>query len=103
MKKPTPFSIARSASKTTTINTNANVFPPPSHPMKVARELVKRLFTLSTSQHLSQHRGDFYAWSGAQWTELETRDLKSRCYALLEHAVYDDVDSKTGLVTQKPF
>jgi putative DNA primase/helicase len=71
--------------------------------MKVARELRKRLYTLPAGEQLRSHRGDFYLWDGTKWPELETRDLKARAYDLLEHAVYDHVDPKTGAVTQKPF
>jgi putative DNA primase/helicase len=97
---PGPFGRAR---KPITALVPPLVLPAPSHPMAVARELVKRLYTLPTGEHLRNHRGDFFQWDGTKWPELQTRDLKKRAYELVEHAVYEQVDDKTGLVTQKPF
>jgi putative DNA primase/helicase len=97
------FSSARRGPASAPSSKVALLVPPPSHPMAVARDLVKRLYTLPAGQYLRQHRGDFFFWSGTQWDELQARDLRSRCYALLEDAVYEDEDTKTGLITEKPF
>ncbi len=78
------------------------LLPPPTQPMRVAREIVTRLYTQPAGLILRNHRGDFYQWDGTKWPELETRDLRARSYGLLEHAVYEHVDSQ-GIPTLKPF
>jgi putative DNA primase/helicase len=80
------------------VKTKTLVVPPPSHPMSVARELVKSLYTLPAGLILRDHRGDLYRWDGARWPEIDKRDVRAAAYQLLEHAHYND--PKEGM---KPF
>ena len=62
--------------------------PPPGQPMAVAREILKRLYTLPAGEIIRAHRGDFYRWNGQCWPEVEDRDVRAQVYGLLEHATY---------------
>ena len=63
--------------------------PPPTHPMAVARELVKMLYTTSSGElTLRHHRGDFYHWNGSHWPDEDQRDIRGSAYRYLEHAQY---------------
>ena len=51
----------------------------PTHPMLVARELVKVLYSLPDGGlTLRDHRGDFYRWTGTHWPETDKRDVRAR-------------------------
>jgi putative DNA primase/helicase len=64
------------------------VLPPPGQPMRVARALVRALYTTPAGLILRNHRGDFYRWDGTHWPEVETRDVRAEAYHFLEHAIY---------------
>jgi putative DNA primase/helicase len=66
----------------------AHVVPAPGQPMRVARELVKALYTLPVGILLRSHRGDFFRWDGTRYSELDRRDVRRAAYEHLEHAVY---------------
>jgi len=83
------------APKVTDINWGASsapagmrVVPPPSQPMRVARELVKALYTQPDGIVLRSHRGDFYRWDGTRYREIDRRDIRRAAYDYLEDAVY---------------
>jgi putative DNA primase/helicase len=61
---------------------------PPGQPMRVARELVKALYTLPGGIILRSHRGDFYRWDGTRYLEIAHRDVRRGAYDYLEPAVY---------------
>jgi putative DNA primase/helicase len=62
--------------------------PPPGQPMRVARELVKALYTLPGGIILRSHRGDFFRWDGSRYLEIDRRDVRKKAYEFLEPAVY---------------
>lgn len=62
--------------------------PPPGQPMRVARELVKALYTLPGGLILRSHRGDFHRWDGTRYLEIDRRDVRRAAYDYLEPAVY---------------
>ena len=58
--------------------------PPPGHPMRVARDLVKTLYTEPGGVVLRSHRGDFYRWEGTRYYEVDRRDIRRAAYDWLE-------------------
>ena len=64
------------------------VVPPPGQPMRVARELVRRLYTMPTGVRLRSHRGDFYQSDGIRYIEIDRRDVRRAAYDHLEDAVF---------------
>ena len=71
---------------------------PPWHPMCVARELVKALYSPPAGLILRAHRDDLYRWNGVCWPEFDRRDMRAAAYRFLEHAHY--IHPEKGL---KPF
>lgn len=68
--------------------------------MRVARELVKTLYSLPAGTVLRSHRGDFYHWDAVRYVELDRRDVRRRAYEYLEDAVY--LHPKDGWVPFAP-
>ena len=93
-----PFTSARRSAPSS--KATQFLVPPPSHPMSVARELVKSLFTLPAGLILRDHRGDLYRWNGISWPEIDKRDVRAAAYQLLEHAHY--IDPKKGITPFAP-
>ncbi|ADG97285.1 phage/plasmid primase, P4 family [Segniliparus rotundus DSM 44985] len=63
-------------------------FPPPSAPMRVARQLAKGYEHESGLFTLGHLRGDWLLWDGSMWAVVEQDELRSHIYRSLEHAVY---------------
>lgn len=79
---------------------DAHLVPAPTAPSKVARELVKNLYTHTDSRLiLRNHKGDFYRWDGTCWPEAEARGIRGAAYDFLEDAVYFKVSKITGKET----
>jgi putative DNA primase/helicase len=69
----------------------ARVLPPPSEPMRVARQFVSQQLLYDGSPELPTLRfwhGGWWAWRTAHWVELEPRGVRSLLYQYTEHAVY---------------
>lgn len=66
------------------------IVPAPSNPMAVARRFVEALYLLPPDGRLvlRSYRGDFFLWNGANYVEVDRRDVRGRAYAFLEDAVY---------------
>lgn len=80
--------------------TTADVLPPPSKPMDVARMLVGSPHApLPPYRHW---RDAWMLWRGTHWTETDVASVRSWLYQRLEHAVYLEA-SKSGLLAEKPW
>nr|MBA2274914.1 hypothetical protein [Actinomycetota bacterium] len=56
---------------------DAHEVPAPTAPSKVARELVKDLYTHTDDRLiLRNHKGDFYRWDGTCWPEAEAIGIR---------------------------
>jgi putative DNA primase/helicase len=64
------------------------VLPPPSQPVRVARELVTRMAATGGTPHWSWWRGDFYRWSGAHWDAIEEPVIVKWLYRQTADATY---------------
>jgi putative DNA primase/helicase len=85
----TPATKARKATKPApTPAVGLRHVAPPSQPMAVARALVHALYQRADGLVLRYHRGEFYAWDGRCWPEIDQRDVRSAAYAWLEDATY---------------
>ncbi len=62
-------------------------FPPPSNPMKVARQL---LIPWQHGEHftLRHWRGSWMSWERSHWAEVDDREIRSLAYRRLENATY---------------
>lgn len=69
------------------------VFPAPRFPMEVARQIVHR-WTRAGVLTLRRWRGDWYEWTGPRWQEIEFSTLRSKVYAVLESALYENDDGE---------
>jgi putative DNA primase/helicase len=76
----------------------------PSDPMTVARQFVaERLSDARGATLLRNHRGDFYAWTGICWPELEDRRVRADLYEWLEGASYEcESKGETKLAPWQP-
>ncbi len=63
------------------------VFPSPSDPMAVARQLLDE-YVLDNVLTLRQWRGGWMRWRGSHWAEIEPTVVRADIYQRLEHAVY---------------
>jgi len=84
-------------SKAPAVPDGLTAVPPPGQPMRVARALVKVLYTEPGGMVLRSHRGDFYWWDGTRYVELERRDVRRSAYEFLEDAVYLHPDEDAWL------
>jgi putative DNA primase/helicase len=73
------------------------VFPPPSDPMRVARQLYSKCRT-GDLRTLLHWRGGWMRWHTTHWTEAHTAELRSRVYSVLEHADYWRPIKEKGVV-----
>ena len=64
------------------------IVPAPTNPMAVARAFLADRYTADDVDLLRHHRGDFHAWDGRCWPELEDRTITSELYRWLEPATY---------------
>jgi putative DNA primase/helicase len=79
------------------------IVPPPTEPMRVARELVKAMFQALTGLVLRDWRRDFYRYDGACWPALESHLVRAETYRWLEQAQYEKVTEEgTTLVPWNP-
>jgi hypothetical protein len=88
MKKK-PVSVADITWTTPPVSTSGKTaVPPPGQPMRVARHLVKALYTTDRGITVRSHRGDFYQSDGSRYLEIDRRDVRRAAYEYLEHAEY---------------
>ncbi|MFI9117892.1 phage/plasmid primase, P4 family [Streptomyces bikiniensis] len=73
-----------------------NRMPSPETPVKVARQVIERLWTRDGHPTLLRWRGSWVEWTGAHWREVEHQSVTASIQAALEHATYEGVDRKTG-------
>lgn len=65
------------------------VMPPPTDPTAVARRLVRDHHTSGGGDLvLRWWRGDFYGWTGTNWTDIALHKLRAGIYSVLETATY---------------
>lgn len=74
-------------------HTGAQVLPPPSAPMQVAREFVEKHCRHNDGANgaaltLRHWNGSWWAWRTSHWAEVEPRTVRSLLYAFTEYAVY---------------
>jgi putative DNA primase/helicase len=71
------------------------VLPPPSEPMRVARELVGVRFTGPGGELvLRRWRSGWWQWHGTRWIEVEAADVHAEAYRFAEHADYRRVTAQ---------
>jgi putative DNA primase/helicase len=70
-----------------------HVLPPPSEPLKVARELVDDRFRHGDALTLRHWRGGFWRWETTRWAEVEQRAMSAQAYEFTEDATYEKTDS----------
>lgn len=73
---------------TAPLPTEGQIVPPPSNPMAVARQFVAEKHTTGGMELIRHHRGDFHAWDGTCWPEVEDRTVRADLYRWLECSVY---------------
>ena len=62
--------------------------PPPTEPMKVARDLVAERYQLGDGIPTLRHwRGGWWEWRTSHWVEVEQRAARSAAYEFTEHAL----------------
>ena len=69
----------------------AQVLPPPSAPMAVARQFVEHCCLHDgAADHLTLRfwHGGWWSWRTTHWAEVEERTVRALLYAFAEHAVY---------------
>lgn len=78
--------------------------PAPTDPMAVARSFAAGFFEEPDGVLLLRHhRGDFYRWTGAYWSQVEPAVIRNRVYGWLETAVFEKTTSKgTSRVPWEP-
>ncbi|MFI5803083.1 phage/plasmid primase, P4 family [Streptomyces sp. NPDC051561] len=70
-------------------------FPPPHHPMAVARRVLPDWLTPDGVPLLRRWRGSWMHWTGTCWKELDEQQMRSDLYKRLEHATFS-VPGKNG-------
>lgn len=65
-----------------------DVYPPPSEPMAVAREIISELQRYEKDS-LYFWRGSWMGWQKSQWREVEGVEIRKIIYTTLENAVYE--------------
>jgi putative DNA primase/helicase len=65
------------------------LLPAPSHPVVVARVLIKEFYQHAEGLTLLWWRGDFYTWTGTHWNTVPLSEVRARIYPRLEHAEYE--------------
>jgi putative DNA primase/helicase len=56
----------------------------PTAPLDVARSFLVQEFRTGAHCTLHHHRGAFYAWNGAAYTEIDSDDLRAKLYTFLD-------------------
>ncbi|WP_060176886.1 phage/plasmid primase, P4 family [Streptomyces sp. IMTB 1903] len=70
--------------------------PSPDSPVKVARQIIERMWTAESRPTLLRWRGSWVQWTGAHWREVEHQSITASIQAALEHARYEGKDRTTG-------
>src|SRR5262245_27935343 len=66
------------------------ILPPPTAPMKVAREFARALYQDGSGASTLKHwRGGWWEWRTARWVEIEQRAMAAAAYRFTEHAQYE--------------
>lgn len=71
---------------------SSTVLPPPTMPMRVARQFLDQSFTHEdgTTPTLHHWRGGWWIWRTSYWQETDDRVMRALLYKYTEHAVYLD-------------
>ncbi|MFD7570687.1 phage/plasmid primase, P4 family [Streptomyces sp. NPDC059810] len=77
-----------------------NRMPSPDTPVKVARQIIERMWTHGGHPTLLRWRGSWVQWTGAHWREIEHQSVTASIQAAMEHATYERVDKETGELTK---
>ncbi len=75
----------------------------PGDPLPNAEQFIGDLYAHDEHDRLVHHGGQFEAWSGSCWPELEDAALRSRLYAYFKDAQYFGINPKTLEKELKPF
>lgn len=67
----------------------ADIYPKPSAPLAVARQLYSSYVDPKHVRTLIFWRGNWMRWNITDWSEIDTAELRSNIYTELEHARYD--------------
>ena len=67
----------------------------PQDPLSSARAFVAEHFTADTIATGYHHRGQFYSWSGACYTQADNAEIRAKCYSFLDKA---QIRAKDGAV-----
>ncbi len=78
------------------------IVPPPTQPLRVARELVKALYQDPAGLVLRDFRGDFHRYDGTCWPEVDGRLVRAETYQWLEKAVCATKKNGTTLIPWDP-
>ncbi|AVH95242.1 hypothetical protein C5L38_09280 [Streptomyces sp. WAC00288] len=73
-----------------------NRMPSPDTPVKVARQIIERLWTHGGHPTLLRWRGSWVQWTGAHWREVEHQSVTASIQAAMEHATYEKVIDRTS-------
>ncbi len=79
---------------------DSEILPPPTHPMPVARILLKD-YREDEGLTLHHWRGSWMHWQGPHWVEVEDRTVRSEVYHRVENARYKH-ETKDG-IEEKPW
>ena len=81
----------------------AATLPPPSQPLKVARELLRAMDHTEGEIHRAWWRGDFYAWTGAHWEVEELPAIEQWLYQQTGDAVFLKPGKEEGEFVPEPW
>jgi putative DNA primase/helicase len=80
------------------------IVPPPTDPHQVARQFMAEHYTDEDGARLLRYwRGDWHAWTGTHWPEVEDRQVKSDLWTWLADADYVKPATATKPSEQLPF
>jgi putative DNA primase/helicase len=80
--------IVRLAARQAEQEASAQILPPPSMPMAVARVFVAERCLFEGIPTLRHWRGGWWEWKSSHWYEMEDRAMRSTLWKFTEHAVY---------------
>ncbi|MGO9154893.1 DNA primase family protein [Mycobacterium sp.] len=77
------------------------IFPPPTAPYDVAKQLYDSCRDADGIKNLLAHRGGWQLWRTTHWSEVDNAEVRARVYRALENACYIKV--KGGGTTLEPW
>jgi putative DNA primase/helicase len=64
------------------------IYPPPTAPYAVAKQLYQGCRDADGIRNLLAYRGGWQLWRTTHWSEVDAAEVRARVYRALEHAVY---------------